>query len=81
MNFSRKVSRPLWLVLIVGPALLLAAAGGMATSQPIELPMGLTEVKPATPMPAFNLPGVDGAAFDSSSLQGKVVVVRFWATW
>jgi hypothetical protein len=24
---------------------------------------------------------VDGEAFDSSTLQGKVVVVRFWATW
>jgi cytochrome oxidase Cu insertion factor (SCO1/SenC/PrrC family) len=81
MSFSRKVSRPLWRFLIVGPALMLAATVGIATGQTIEPPMGLMEVKPATPMPAFTLPGVDGATFDSSTLEGKVVVVRFWATW
>jgi peroxiredoxin len=43
--------------------------------------MGLAEIKPATPMPAFRLPGLSGTMFDSSALQGKVVVVRFWATW
>jgi hypothetical protein len=43
--------------------------------------MGLAEVKPAMPMEAFTLPGLNGSAFDSSALQGKVVVVRFWATW
>jgi peroxiredoxin len=32
-------------------------------------------------MPSFNLPGVDGTHVDSATLQGKVVVVRFWATW
>jgi peroxiredoxin len=38
-------------------------------------------VKPVTPMPTFNLPSVHGKTFDSSTLRGKVVVVRFWATW
>lgn len=34
--------------------------------------------------PALDLPGVktlDGAALDSGSLSGKVVVANFWATW
>jgi peroxiredoxin len=43
--------------------------------------MGLAEIKPAAPMPVFHLPGLSGTTFDSSALQGKVVVVRFWATW
>jgi thiol:disulfide interchange protein DsbD len=44
--------------------------------------------QPAATAPAtsagIDLPGVktlDGAAFDTSSLAGKVVVVNFWATW
>jgi cytochrome oxidase Cu insertion factor (SCO1/SenC/PrrC family) len=33
------------------------------------------------PAPAFTLPDHQGGAIDSTSLRGKVVVVRFWATW
>jgi hypothetical protein len=43
--------------------------------------MGLAAVKPATPMPAFSLPGLPGSGFDASALKDKVVVMRFWATW
>jgi hypothetical protein len=45
------------------------------------LPAGLVEVTPPVPLPKFSLPTVQGATMDASSLQGKVVVVRFWATW
>jgi len=43
--------------------------------------MGLAAVKPATPMPAFSLPGLQGSGFDASALKDKVVVMQFWATW
>jgi hypothetical protein len=33
------------------------------------------------PAPAFTLPDHQGGAIDSAALRGKVVVVRFWATW
>ena len=33
------------------------------------------------PAPAFILPDHHGNPMDSADLQGKVVVVRFWATW
>ena len=33
------------------------------------------------PAPAFILPDHHGHPMDSADLQGKVVVVRFWATW
>jgi cytochrome oxidase Cu insertion factor (SCO1/SenC/PrrC family) len=81
MSFARKVFPSIWLFLIVGVALLPVFTGGTATGQPAEPPMGLAEVKPAVPMPTFTLPDVNGAVFDASTLQGKVVVVRFWATW
>jgi cytochrome oxidase Cu insertion factor (SCO1/SenC/PrrC family) len=33
------------------------------------------------PAPAFSLPDHQGTQVHSADLQGKVVVVRFWATW
>ena len=81
MSFTRKASPVPWLFLIVGIALMLASTARTATSQPVEPPNGLAEIKPATPMPVFTLPEVGGATFNSSALQDKVVVVRFWATW
>jgi cytochrome oxidase Cu insertion factor (SCO1/SenC/PrrC family) len=33
------------------------------------------------PAPAFTLPDHHGAPLHSTDLHGKVVVVRFWATW
>ncbi len=44
-------------------------------------PPGLTAVSQPKPMPSFSLPALDGKTVDSTSLQGKVTVVRFWATW
>ena len=32
-------------------------------------------------MPVFELPDANGETMRSANLQGKVVVVRFWATW
>ncbi|GMU41038.1 MAG: hypothetical protein AMXMBFR23_19040 [Chloroflexota bacterium] len=32
-------------------------------------------------LPAFSLPALDGAEILSTSLQGQVVVVNFWASW
>ena len=57
------------------------AAVDIASGGTPEPPLGLGAVQPATPMPGFKLPLVNGDLFDSSTLQGKVVVVRFWATW
>ena len=44
-------------------------------------PSGLTASEQQIAMPTFRLPSVDGGTIDSAMLQGKVVVVRFWATW
>ena len=33
------------------------------------------------PAPAFTLPDHQGIALDLAAQRGKVVVIRFWATW
>lgn len=33
------------------------------------------------PAPVFSLPDYEGTPLASAALRGKVVVVRFWATW
>jgi cytochrome oxidase Cu insertion factor (SCO1/SenC/PrrC family) len=80
MNVRRRDRRLAWLFL-VSVVLVVGMALRAATGETPEPPMGLAAVKPATPMPAFSLPGLQGNGFDSSALKGKVVVVRFWATW
>jgi cytochrome oxidase Cu insertion factor (SCO1/SenC/PrrC family) len=74
------LGRPMW-VLALALALSGYAAVDVAQGGSPEPPLGLGAVQPATPMPSFKLPRLNGDLFDSSTLQGKVVIVRFWATW
>ena len=76
---TRGIARRRWLTgaalcLALGPATLAHAAAG---APPPQLK------PPATPaaMPAFVLPTTAGAQLDSKSLQGQVLVIRFWASW
>lgn len=32
-------------------------------------------------IPSFSLPSLDGGTFESSNLEGQVVILNFWATW
>jgi hypothetical protein len=80
MNVRRKICRPAGLAL-ASLVLLVGLTLRSAMGETPEPPMGLTAVKPPVPMTAFSLPGLHGSGFDSSALKGKVVVVRFWATW
>lgn len=69
-----------WLVLVsLGVAF--GGAGLSWAGQPSTPPAGLSPLDTPAAMPSFHLSNVDGARFDSAQLQGKVVVVRFWATW
>jgi cytochrome oxidase Cu insertion factor (SCO1/SenC/PrrC family) len=80
MRGLRRWDQPACRCLIAVMALLLGSARGVATGDPVRLPKGLADVKPVAPMPRFTLPGIHGETFDSSTLQGKVVVLWFWAT-
>ena len=36
---------------------------------------------PVEPAPRFHAESMDGETFSNESLQGKVVLLQFWATW
>ena len=81
MRYGQRGLQSLWQRLIIGIVVMLWAVGVSAQGEQIQPPAGLTEVSPVTLMPVFHLPAVNGSPVSSSDLQGKVVVVRFWATW
>ncbi len=68
------------LFLLLGILLTLSPLSLRAAEQP-NLPEGLTVPSPSTSMPVFELPDANGETVRSADLQGKVMVVRFWATW
>jgi cytochrome oxidase Cu insertion factor (SCO1/SenC/PrrC family) len=68
------------LFLFLGILLTLSPLRLWAAEQPPP-PEGLTAPSASTSMPAFELPNANGETVRSADLQGKVVLVRFWATW
>ena len=38
-------------------------------------------ISPVRPSPAFDVPGLEGAAVKLSDFKGRPVLVNFWATW
>ena len=53
--------------------------GGDAAAAPGAPETSLTTV--GDPVPGFSVTGLDGASIASATLQGKVAIVMFWATW
>jgi len=81
MHFSfRPFTSPLMWLLALGASLLTAATPALAASPP-EPPKGLSAPPQPTPMPVFELPGIDGSKARSTDLRDKVAVIRFWASW
>lgn len=42
---------------------------------------GLAQIKPGNPGPDISLPDQDGRVVNLKQLQGKVVLIDFWASW
>jgi cytochrome oxidase Cu insertion factor (SCO1/SenC/PrrC family) len=70
----------LMLFLLLGIFLTLSPLFAPAAGSP-TLPEGLVAPSQSTSMPEFELPDASGETVRSAALQGKVVVVRFWASW
>lgn len=68
------ISRAIVLVLIVGLGALFYFG---LDRDPTAIPSPLI----GKPAPAFTATTVDGRAYDSTDLKGKVALVNFWATW
>jgi len=71
--------------IMCGWVLLLALLSPLASAQAAENPFGKPTVMapPAKPMkmPDFEFANLHGGMLNSSELKGKVIVIRFWATW
>jgi len=80
MRRQREVQSRLGLFLLLGLLLTLSPLRAPAAESP-TLPEGLATPEQSTSMPVFELPDPDGNPVRSADLQGKVVVVRFWASW
>ena len=62
-------------------SLLLAAGLSFAVGIPPAAADALAPVTPPVPMPAFKLPGLNGASGSDADLRNKVTIIRFWASW
>lgn len=69
-----------WLAMVLSGALLILGSLTTYAAAPSP-PEGLAAPTDPTSLPAFSLVDINGTTVRSTDLQGKVVVVRFWATW
>lgn len=62
--------------------LLLTNAGAVSLAQGL-FPGATVLAAPATPtkLPDFEFANLNGGALKSAEMKGKVIVIRFWATW
>ena len=73
----------IWLALLTTYGLMAGSAGPLVHAAATEpsVPAGLAATPRPTSLPEFSLPTPTGTTIRSADLAGKVVVVRFWATW
>jgi cytochrome oxidase Cu insertion factor (SCO1/SenC/PrrC family) len=78
----REIKRRIWgLVSLVSFGVILGGLSMAHAQTAAPPPSGLDALEQPVAMPSFKLPSTNGGTLDSSALKGKVVLVRFWATW
>lgn len=70
----------IWLGLIAATVLALHPMQVHAADGP-AVPSGMQAPSEAVTLPTFELDGPHGSLVRAAELEGKVVVMRFWATW
>lgn len=70
----------IWLGLIAATVLALHPVHVEAADGP-AVPQGMQAPSESVTLPAFELPAPNGSFVRAADLEGKVVVVRFWASW
>ncbi len=76
-NAARRPARRRWLAW----AALCTLLGSASMASGAEPPPELKPPAKPTAMPAFALPTTSGSKLDSAALKGRVLVIRFWASW
>jgi hypothetical protein len=77
---QREIQPWLGFYLLLGALVTLSPLHTLAAEAP-QPPQGLATPDQATSMPVFELPAVNADTVRSEALRGKVVVIRFWASW
>ena len=82
MTRRQKVYVQIWFsLLLCSVVFTLGGRDRHAVASPPDPPPGLAAPRQPMPMPDFSLPDVGGNTVSSADLRGKVIVMRFWATW
>lgn len=73
----------LWLFIVaLGAAACFAVANAAYAAEGLfPNPTAMSAPSQPTKMPEFNFANLHGGTLKSSELKGKVIVIRFWATW
>ena len=67
---------------VIGISLVSLLGGHSAwADDPLFAAVAVTHVRGEVPAPAFELPTPDGKTLGLAGVQGKVVLLNFWATW
>jgi hypothetical protein len=79
MFFKQKIKFLRWVGMVLCMWAMVTVT--QAAEAPVLPPAVMTPPPQPAKMPEFEFANLQGGALKSSDMKGKVVVIRFWATW